>query len=63
VLADVRGASLPELREFDSSEPAPTGVNYGLPLLGGIVLFFLASLLILIGRGRAPPRLAADRDG
>jgi phospholipase C len=65
VLADVRGASLPELRDFDSSEPAATGVNYGLPLLGGIVLFFSASLLVLIGRGRrrAPPRLAPDRDG
>ena len=35
VVADVRGARLPEVREFDSSEPAATGVSYGLPLLGG----------------------------
>ena len=65
VLADVRGARLPELRDFDSSEPAVTGVNYGLPLLGGAVLFFAASLLVVIGRGRrrGPPRVMPDGSG
>jgi phospholipase C len=50
VVADVRGARLPELREFDSSEPAPTGVSYGLPLLGGIALFLCGSALLLLRR-------------
>ena len=57
VVADVRGARLPELREFDSSEPAATGVNYGLPLLGGIGLFIAGTFLVLLrrARGRRPP--------
>ena len=52
VLADVRGARLPELRNFDSSEPAATGVNYGAPLLGGGVLFVLGGFLLLARRAR-----------
>jgi Glycosyl hydrolase family 71 len=52
VVADVRGARLPELRNFDSSEPAPTGVNYGVPLLGGAVLSLLGSFLLLARRAR-----------
>jgi phospholipase C len=56
VVADVRGARLPELREFDSSEPAPTGVSYGLPLLGGIALFVCGSALVLLRRRRFPLR-------
>ena len=44
VVADVRDARLPELRDFDSSEPAATEVNYGLPLLGGIALFLAGGL-------------------
>ena len=64
VLGDARGATLPELREFDSSEPAAISVNYGVPLLGGVALFLSASLLVLVGRSRrrAPSRLAPDRD-
>ena len=52
VIADVRGARPPELRDFDSSEPAATGVSYGLPLLGGIALFLAGTLLLLVRRGR-----------
>ena len=55
VVADVRGARLPELRDFDSSEPAATGVNYGLPLLGGIGLFIAGTLLVLLRRNRRRP--------
>jgi phospholipase C len=55
VVADVRGARLPELRDFDSSEPAATGVNYGLPLLGGIGLFIAGTLLMLLRRSRRRP--------
>ncbi len=57
VIADVRDASPPELRDFDSSEPAATGVNYGLPLLGGIALFLAGTFLLLVRRGqrRLPP--------
>jgi phospholipase C len=55
VVADVRGARLPEVRDFDSSEPAATGVNYGLPLLGGIGLFIAGTLLVLLRRTRRPP--------
>ena len=53
--ADARGARLPELRDFDSSEPAATGVNYGVPLLGGLVLFFLGTLGLML-RPRLPLR-------
>jgi phospholipase C len=57
VVADVRGARLPEARDFDSSEPAATGVNYGLPLLGGVAMFFFGGLLVLLRRSqhRVPP--------
>jgi phospholipase C len=48
VVADVRSARLEGSGEFDSSEPAATGVNYGVPLLGGLVLFFLASLGLML---------------
>ena len=47
MIADARGARLPELRDFDSSEPAATGVNYGIPLLGGAALFVLGFLVLL----------------
>jgi hypothetical protein len=64
VVADVRGARLPELRDFDSSEPAATGVNYGLPLLGGIGLFIAGTLLMLLRRtGRRPPPSGLTRRG
>ncbi len=52
VVADVRGAELPELRDFDSSEPAATGVGYGLPLLGGFALLLGTSFLILLRHAR-----------
>jgi hypothetical protein len=57
VVADVRGARLPQARDFDSSEPAATGVNYGLPLLGGVALFFVGGFLVLLRRSqrRLPP--------
>jgi hypothetical protein len=51
VLADVRGARLPP-REFDSSEPAATGTNYVVPLLGGVALFIGGSLVLLVRRAR-----------
>jgi hypothetical protein len=47
VVADVRGAKLPELRDFDSSEPAATNVNYGVPLLIGLVLFIGGGVVLL----------------
>ena len=53
VVGDVRGARLPRAREFDSSEPAVTGVAYGLPLLAGIALFFAGTLAVLLRRTRA----------
>jgi len=52
VLADVRRAELPELDGFDSSEPAPTAVDYGLPLIGGVALVLAASVLMLVRRAR-----------
>jgi phospholipase C len=55
VVADVRGARLPELPDFDSSEPAATEVNYGLPLLGGIAIFLAGGVLALVRRGRRRP--------
>jgi hypothetical protein len=65
VVADARGARLPELRDFDSSEPAATGVNYGLPLLGGVALFFVAGFLVLLRRSqrRLPPASGLTRRG
>jgi phospholipase C len=65
VVADVRGARLPEARDFDSSEPAATGVNYGLPLLGGVALFFVGGLLVLLRRSkrRLPPAPDLTRRG
>ena len=48
VVADVRHAKLPHSGEFDSSEPAATGVNYGVPLLGAMALFLIASLGLLL---------------
>ena len=65
VVADVRGARLPELRDFDSSEPAATGVNYGLPLLGGVALFFVVGILLLVRRSqrRHPPAPDLTRRG
>jgi hypothetical protein len=55
VVADVRGAKFPDLRGFDSSEPAATGVNYGVPLLGGMALFLLVSLGLLRRRVHRSP--------
>jgi phospholipase C len=52
VVADVRGATQSDARDFDSSEPAATGVSYGLPLLGGIAVFLAGSLLLLLRRGQ-----------
>jgi phospholipase C len=63
VVADVRGARLPEVRDFDSSEPAATGVNYGLPLLGGIGLFIAGTFLVLLRRARRPPPSGLTRRG
>ena len=50
VVADVRGAIQPDVQDFDSSEPAATGV--GMPLLGGIAVFLAGSFLLLLRRGR-----------
>jgi phospholipase C len=55
VLADARGARLPQLPEFDSSEPAATGFGYGLPLLGGIAAFLAGTFLLLMRRTRRRP--------
>ena len=48
VIADVRSARPAGASEFDSSEPAATGVNYGVPLLGGMALFLLGSLALMV---------------
>jgi phospholipase C len=55
VVADVRGAELPELRDFDSSQPAATGVSYGVPLLGGFALLLGTSFLMLLRHARRRP--------
>jgi phospholipase C len=55
VVADVRRAGPSPRGGFDSSEPAATGVNYGVPLLGGLVLFFLGTLGLML-RPRLPLR-------
>jgi hypothetical protein len=47
-VADLRHARFASPGNFDSSEPAATGVNYGVPLLGGMALFFLASLALML---------------
>ncbi len=47
-VADLRHARFASPANFDSSEPAATGVNYGVPLLGGMALFFLASLALML---------------
>ena len=56
VVADVRRARPAGVGEFDSSEPAATGVNYGVPLLGGMALFLLGSLALM-----ARPRITLRR--
>ena len=56
VVAVVRRASFASDGEFVSSEPAATVVNYGVPLLGGIALFLLASLGLMLR-----PRLTLRR--
>jgi phospholipase C len=56
VVADVRQARLPQSGEFDSSEPSATGVNYGIPLLGAMALFLIASLGLILR-----PRLTLKR--
>jgi phospholipase C len=52
VVADVRGAELRELRDFDSSEPAATGVSYGLPLLGAFAVLLGSSFLLVLRHAR-----------
>jgi hypothetical protein len=52
VVADVRGAELRELRDFDSSEPAATGVSYGLPLLGAFAVLLGTSFLLVLRHAR-----------
>jgi phospholipase C len=47
LVGDVRGARLPEVRDFDSSEPAATDVSYGVPLLGGLALFIVGGVALL----------------
>jgi hypothetical protein len=47
LVGEVRGARLPELQEFDSSEPAATDVSYGVPLLGGLLVFLLGGVALL----------------
>jgi phospholipase C len=61
VIADVRGARLRGLGDFDSSEPAATDVNYGLPLLGGIALFLAGTFLLLLRRSRRLPASGLTR--
>jgi hypothetical protein len=56
VVADVRHAAPPGQSDFDSSEPAATGVNYGVPLLGAIGLFLIASFFLMLR-----PRLTLRR--
>jgi hypothetical protein len=47
LVGDIRGATLPEVRDFDSSEPAATDVSYGVPLLGGLALFIVGGVALL----------------
>ena len=55
VVADARSATLPQPGDFDSSEPAPTNVNYGVPLIGAMLLFALGGAALLL-RQRLPIR-------
>jgi hypothetical protein len=55
VVADVRSARLPQPGDFDSSEPAATNVNYGVPLIGAMFLFALGGAALLL-RQRLPLR-------
>jgi phospholipase C len=55
VVADVRSARLPQPGDFDSSEPAATNVNYGVPLIGALFLFALGGVAMLL-RQRLPIR-------
>jgi phospholipase C len=55
VVADVRSARLPQPGDFDSSEPAATDVNYGVPLIGAMFLFALGGVGLLL-RQRLPIR-------
>jgi phospholipase C len=65
VVADARGARLPALPDFDSSEPAATAVDYGMPLLAGMALFVVAGFLLLLRRARRrlPPPGGLTRRG
>ena len=54
VVADVRRASPAGEGEFDSSEPAATDVNYGVPLLGGLALFLIGSVGLLAASASHP---------
>ena len=47
LVGDVRGARLPEVRDFDSSEPAATDVSYGVPMLGGLALLIVGGAAVL----------------
>jgi hypothetical protein len=46
-VGDLRGARLPAVGDFDSSEPAATDVSYGVPLLGGVALFIVGGVALL----------------
>jgi hypothetical protein len=51
VVADIQDASIPEIVDFDSSEPRDTGArSYAVPLLGAAALFCLASLVVIMRR-------------
>jgi hypothetical protein len=52
LLADLRGTRLSELRDFDSSEPAATDVNYGVPLLGGVAVLVIGGAVAVIAARR-----------
>ena len=66
VLADILGGAAPSATDFDSSEPAATGISYGLPLLGGLVALIAAGLVIVVRRGNrkgATPPAAIRQEG
>jgi hypothetical protein len=66
VLADILGGVAPSATDFDSSEPAATGISYGLPLLGGLVALIAAGLVIVVRRGNrkgATPPAAIRQEG
>lgn len=62
VLADVLGAKAPNDADLDSSQSAPTGGQYGLPLLGGFVVVLLGGAALLSRRRRAAGRREAGLD-